>query len=161
MNPEKDTSDQIENEEPIEEIDHPRINRQIFQSMSMMEVRLPHERRRKCTDVVCLIIFLVCLFIQALIAITAYENGFPSVLIHPRDSYGQLCGYDEAVKDKPYLLFFDLSACANLSTQLFWLICKTPQICVAECPIWYWDYQHAAQVEERSGIIYFKVPSRI
>ena len=118
----------------------------------MKKIQLPNERRRKCTDVACLIIFLVCCLIYALIALSAFHFANPNVLIHPRDSYGQLCGFDEPVKDKPYLLFFDLAACANLSSKLFWLACNTPQICVEQCPVWYWDYQHAAQVEQLNGI---------
>lgn len=52
--------------------------------------------------------------------------GDPQRLVHPKDSHGRLCGFDNNLKDKPYLFFFDLTRCANptvLSTG-----CPTPQV---------------------------------
>ena len=81
------------------------------------------------------------------IAFYAFAEGTPSRLLHPVDSRGRLCGVDAGVEDKPFLFFFDLTACANIyrtvissgvanlsldTSNLF--SCPTPQVCVAECP---------------------------
>ena len=55
-----------------------------------------------------------------------FTLGNPEKLIHPTDSDGRICGFDDAVKDKPFLFFFDLTKCANpivLTTG-----CPTPQV---------------------------------
>lgn len=38
-----------------------------------------------------------------------FNQGDPTILVYPVDSYGQKCGVDEAVKDTPYLFFFDIT----------------------------------------------------
>lgn len=50
----------------------------------------------------------------------------------PSDSYGLRCGVDSEVLDKPYLVFFDLSKCADPRVPLTG--CNTPQVCVSNCP---------------------------
>ena len=52
-------------------------------------------------------------------------------LIHPTDSTGQICG-NGTLKDRPYLLFFDLTKCLN--PAVLTLGCPTQQVCVKECP---------------------------
>ena len=47
----------------------------------------------------------------------------------PTDSEGRKCGIDAAVKEEPYLVFFDLTKCISASTA-----CNTPQVCQAKCP---------------------------
>lgn len=53
-------------------------------------------------------------------------------LLHPSDTEGRKCGIDSAVKDKKYLIFFDLSKCARISTE--YRSCPTTQVCVEKCP---------------------------
>ncbi|KAL5483966.1 hypothetical protein EMCRGX_G020387 [Ephydatia muelleri] len=74
----------------------------------------------------------------------AWANGNPSRLLYPVDTKGRLCGVDDGVKDKPNLLFFDLTQCARVikltdllsgnvdTSKLF--TCPTPQVCVESCP---------------------------
>lgn len=50
----------------------------------------------------------------------------------PTDSNGRKCGVDNGVIDKPYLLFFNLEKCIDPRVPLFG--CKTPQVCVRQCP---------------------------
>ena len=53
-------------------------------------------------------------------------------LIHPTDSKGQICGGNGILKDRPYLLYEDITECLN--PAVITLGCPTPQICVKECP---------------------------
>ncbi|CAG9865298.1 unnamed protein product [Phyllotreta striolata] len=89
-------------------------------------------RKRSCTDVLCLSVF-IC-FIAAWIGIGFYAilNGDPSMLLVPRDSMGRRCGKDADVLEKPYLFFQDLTECLKPTTPFSG--CPTPQICVKECP---------------------------
>ena len=54
------------------------------------------------------------------------------IRIFPQDSSGKLCGID-AKADKPYLIFFDLTACVKRISSA-WAGCPTRQACVKECP---------------------------
>jgi solute carrier family 44 (choline transporter-like protein), member 2/4/5 len=113
-------------------------------------------KNRSCTDVLCLLLFVAFLIgwgvvgyfgndlwflrertvihcarverIDFLHFSTAlgFTLGNPEKLIHPTDSDGRICGFHDAVKDKPFLFFFDLTKCANpivLTTG-----CPTPQV---------------------------------
>jgi len=53
-------------------------------------------------------------------------------LLVPRDTDGLQCGQDSEVRDKPYLVFFDLAKCADPLVPING--CPTPQTCVKECP---------------------------
>lgn len=87
---------------------------------------------RGCTD-----IFFLCLFFLFLIAFGfagyyAQREGDLNKLLVPRDSEGFQCGQDSEVIDQKYLVFFDLSKCADPFVPING--CKTPQVCVKECP---------------------------
>lgn len=58
--------------------------------------------------------------------VAGFTLGDPQRIIHPTDSYGRMCGLHEAVKDKPYLFFFDLAKCAN--PKVLSHGCPTPQV---------------------------------
>ncbi|KAJ8960451.1 hypothetical protein NQ318_013735 [Aromia moschata] len=89
-------------------------------------------KRRSCTDVICLMFFLVFVACWVGIGIYAYHNGDPSTLLVPRDSAGSRCGFDSHVKDRPYLFFFDLTQCLDATVPFTG--CKTTQVCVSYCP---------------------------
>lgn len=63
---------------------------------------------------------------------SAYREGDFHNIWTPRDSQGFKCGVDSTVKDKPYLVFFDIKECASPSVLA--LGCNTPQVCVKKCP---------------------------
>ncbi|XP_011506573.1 PREDICTED: CTL-like protein 2 isoform X2 [Ceratosolen solmsi marchali] len=88
--------------------------------------------KRSCTDCFWLIIFVIFLSGWSSIAYYALKNGNIEKLIHPSDSEGRKCGIDSQVKDKPYLIFFDLTKCARISPE--YRTCPTTQVCVKECP---------------------------
>ena len=81
--------------------------------------------KRGCTDVPCLL--LLAAFIAAWIGVGFYSFAFgnPAQLIHPSNSEGEICGRGVHAK-RPYLLFFDLTRCARLSSALSG--CATPQV---------------------------------
>ncbi|XP_073972543.1 choline transporter-like 2 isoform X2 [Rhodnius prolixus] len=95
------------------------------------------KRRRSCTDIIFLILFIVFLVAWAFIAFYAFKNGSLSKLFNPVDSQGRRCGEDSEVIDKKYLFFFDLSKCASPKVLLNG--CDTPQICVEGCPKISWS----------------------
>eukprot|EP00094_Tigriopus_californicus_P004803 TCALIF_04623-PA protein Name:"Similar to SLC44A5 Choline transporter-like protein 5 (Macaca fascicularis)" AED:0.13 eAED:0.13 QI:715/0.81/0.91/1/0.63/0.75/12/74/636 len=86
--------------------------------------------KRSCTDVICLLLFLVFLGAWIAVAVYAFANGNPQRLIYPSNSDGEICGRGNYT-ESPKLLFFDLSRCARLSSVTG---CPTPQVCVKECP---------------------------
>ncbi|XP_025834918.1 CTL-like protein 2, partial [Agrilus planipennis] len=88
--------------------------------------------RRSCTDVLCLLLFIVFLVCWALIGFLALTKGNISVLINPKDSNGNICGVDSDVIDRPYLVFFDLTRC--ISRDVLTTGCPTKQVCVSQCP---------------------------
>ncbi|XP_055298755.1 choline transporter-like 2 isoform X5 [Sitodiplosis mosellana] len=88
--------------------------------------------KRSCTDVCCLFIFIVFLCVWGFIAHFAIKNGDLDRLLVPTDSQGRKCGVDNSVINEPYLLFFNLEKCIDARVPLFG--CKTPQVCVRECP---------------------------
>lgn len=89
-------------------------------------------KNRSCTDIICLLLFLVFVACWVAIGIWAIKNGDPNTLLVPRDSEGRRCGLDTEVKDLPYLFFFDLTKC--ISPTVPFTGCNTPQVCVTKCP---------------------------
>ncbi|KAJ8921441.1 hypothetical protein NQ315_003059 [Exocentrus adspersus] len=89
-------------------------------------------KRRSCTDVICLLLFLVFVACWVGIGAYAYINGDPATLLVPKDSSGSRCGVDSHVQDKKYLFFFDLTKC--LDPTVPFVGCKTTQVCVSQCP---------------------------
>lgn len=88
--------------------------------------------KRSCTDIPCLFLFVAFLAGWGFVAYYAIHHGDLDRLLVPTDSKGLKCGVDSEVQDKPYLFFFDISKCANYDVPLYG--CKTPQVCVRECP---------------------------
>ncbi len=115
----------------------------------------PHERKRRCTDICCTVLFIIFCVGQVFVVLMALTFGEPQVFLYPRDSYGNLCGSDVKVKHLPFLLFFDVVECAKLGIDVFWTGCTTPQVCVEACPSGYWTYQKAELDEKIPGIYLF------
>ncbi|XP_062126376.1 choline transporter-like 2 [Drosophila sulfurigaster albostrigata] len=99
----------------------------------------PRQRDRSCTDVPCLIIFLLFLGGWAFIAQYALRNGNLNTLMIPTDMFNQKCGKDSSVLKKNYLFFFNLDQCIDPLVPITG--CKTPQVCVEKCPseTFVWD----------------------
>lgn len=71
---------------------------------------------------------------------TAIKNGDLDRLLVPSDSKSRKCGVDNNVIDKPYLMFFNLEKCIDPRVPLYG--CKTPQVCVQQCPSTSFIYSH-------------------
>ena len=63
-------------------------------------------------------------------------------LAAPTDYAGRLCGIDEDVRDKPYLLVLDLKNCTGLNLE-----CLSPSTCVSECPNENYIYKRETNTE--------------
>lgn len=88
--------------------------------------------KRSCTDIPCLFLFIGFLAGWGAVAYYALHHGDLDRLLVPTDSNGLKCGVDSEVQKEPYLVFFDISECAKYDVPLYG--CKTPQVCVKECP---------------------------
>ncbi|PIK57291.1 putative choline transporter-like protein 2-like [Apostichopus japonicus] len=88
---------------------------------------------QSCTDIICLILFILYFIGMIAVGIIAFTSGDPRRLVYPTDSNGTICGIDEIAIDKPFLVYFDLTKCSPTK-----LSCDTPQVCVSECPKKYW-----------------------
>ncbi|CAI8016272.1 Choline transporter-like protein 4 [Geodia barretti] len=71
-------------------------------------------KSRRPKDLICLGVFIAFIIGMFAIAIVAWVDGEPERLIYPTDSRGRLCGVHDAVRDKPFLLFFDIKQCATV-----------------------------------------------
>lgn len=94
-------------------------------------------KKRSCTDVLCLLFFILFIAGWGVVSVYSFMNGNPAQLFYPSNSQGEICGNGDYV-DKPNLLFFDLTRCIQLSAALSG--CATPQVCVSKCPTIYWSY---------------------
>ena len=109
-------------------------------------------QRQSCTDVLCAALMLVALVLEIGVLILAFFLGNPALLIYPKDSNGNLCGYDTAVADRPYLAYFDLVACARLGPAALLASCPTTiQVCVDTCPSSYWSWLSGEVIEDLHG----------
>ncbi|XP_063633222.1 choline transporter-like 2 isoform X3 [Cydia splendana] len=89
-------------------------------------------RTRSCTDVVWLIVFILFLGAWGYVGYYGIKHGNVEQLLAPMDMKGRRCGLDSTLQDKKYLVFFDISECLSPTTAISG--CKTPQVCVNECP---------------------------
>ncbi|XP_071155589.1 choline transporter-like protein 2 isoform X2 [Mytilus edulis] len=97
-------------------------------------------KNRSCTDIICCLLFIVFFTGMIICTVIGYTRGDPYKLILPTDSKGQICGYDAVVKDKPYLMYFDISTCAQMGAAAAVSGCPTPAVCRAACPTSYYVY---------------------
>uniref|UniRef100_A0A674MQ10 Choline transporter-like protein n=1 Tax=Takifugu rubripes TaxID=31033 RepID=A0A674MQ10_TAKRU len=89
---------------------------------------------RKCTDVICCLVFFIVIFLYLALGVIAWLHGDPKKLIHPTNSYGQFCGQKGTHNfNKPILFYFNILKCTNPAI-LINLQCPTTQMCVSKCP---------------------------
>ena len=79
---------------------------------------------RRCTDVFCVVIFLLALGFGGYIFVYALEHGDPKSIMAPMDADGKFCGRDVGYEDYKYLLYADIS----YSLWFPWAVC------VNKCP---------------------------
>ncbi len=130
-----------------------------METVKREEFQMPHQKRRGCTDIFCIIIFAVFCIVQALVCVIGYTYGNPLLLIAAKDSNGSFCGIDKEVKEMPYLIYFDLIECAQMGAALLWSGCPTPQVCVTKCPQEYFHYLVADAMEQAADQGIFRMLS--
>jgi len=88
---------------------------------------------RTCTDLFCLVLFVLYLFGMGCITADAFRNGDPRRLTHGFDYKGHLCGVDPIVQGKPLLYWCGAGHVAEDGVPVA-LDLKFPT-CVAACPM--------------------------
>ncbi|RVE69082.1 hypothetical protein OJAV_G00074180 [Oryzias javanicus] len=90
--------------------------------------------KRGCTDIVCCILFIICVLAYIAVGILAWSQGDPRKAIYPTDSRGQFCGQAGTPLEKKSLVFyFNILKCASPMVLLEFQ-CPTTQMCVEKCP---------------------------
>lgn len=108
-------------------------------SEGVREVATPFKTKaRTCTDVVCLLLFSLCLVGWVAVAVIAFIDGDPKKVLYPTNSAGEVCGQG-VYRDKPYMMMFDITKCIGLGQVLEG--CPSPSVCVSACPTMEWDYK--------------------
>ena len=97
--------------------------------------------KRCCTDILCLLLFLVYTVVMIVIAIFSLNQGSLNYLIYPQDYTGKFCGADAGVLDKPKAYYPRLAADLMEQSALFaatgpmGFVSFSPKtLCVSECP---------------------------
>lgn len=96
-------------------------------------------KNRSCTDVLCCLLFLICVAAMVIVSAVGYGYGDPKKLVYPTDSEGNMCGVGEYAS-KPYLAYFDILQCTKVGVAAIATGCPTPAVCVESCPSSYWVY---------------------
>ena len=91
--------------------------------------RGPTEKNRRCTDLLCCIVFLAFLGGMGAATIYGYVNGNPGKLIAPIDGSSNICGYSTGFEDYPKLYIDNIVDAVNNPTQVF-----SYGVCVKSCP---------------------------
>lgn len=60
---------------------------------------------RRCTDIICLLIFAAAVGVSGYIGVYSLENGDPLRIMAPMDADGHFCGKDPGYEDYPYVYF--------------------------------------------------------
>ena len=97
----------------------------------------PVERERKCTDLLCCIIFNVAFVGMFVASIYGYMAGQPWKLIAPIDGDGRICGWDNEngidMTEYSHLYFGDVNE-ALAPSSIYTLDIFEYGVCVKECP---------------------------
>ncbi len=89
----------------------------------------PTDKNRRCTDVLCCLVFVAFMVGMIWSTVYGYVNGNPGKLIAPIDGDKNICGYSAGVEDYPKLYIDDISTAASDPTNVF-----SYSVCVKSCP---------------------------
>uniref|UniRef100_A0A8C7YWP5 Choline transporter-like protein n=1 Tax=Oryzias sinensis TaxID=183150 RepID=A0A8C7YWP5_9TELE len=84
--------------------------------------------KRGCTDIVCCILFIICVLAYIAVGILAWSQGDPRKAIYPTDSRGQFCGQAGTPLNKSMVFYFNILKCAS-PLVLLEFQCPTTQEC--------------------------------
>ena len=91
----------------------------------------PVTKPRRCTDVICCMIFSATFFGMIVLSFIGYIAGEPWKLIAPIDADRNICGWTDGYQDYPYLMIGKIDEAASPS-DLFDVF--DYGVCVKECP---------------------------
>ena len=91
----------------------------------------PVEKPRRCTDMVCCIIFSVAVGAMFFFSILGYINGEPWKLVAPIDGNNNICGYSEGYEEYSHLYIDDITE-AIAPSNIMGIF--SYGVCVKECP---------------------------
>ena len=89
----------------------------------------PTDKNRRCTDVLCCLVFMAFIVGMGWAVIYGYVNGNPGKLVAPIDGDGSICGYDPGYEDYPYLYLDNIVTAAGDAHNAF-----SYGVCVKDCP---------------------------
>ncbi|XP_069032951.1 choline transporter-like protein 4 [Embiotoca jacksoni] len=99
---------------------------------------------RGCTDIFCCVLFLAVILGYIVVGLLAWLYGDPRHVLYPRNSTGWFCG-TEANKGRPHLFYFDIVKCSTsvnvMAASLNGFQCPTTQVCVKQCPSFFWGVE--------------------
>lgn len=94
--------------------------------------------KRCCTDPLCLLLFFIYTAAMIVVAVMGLSGGNLDRVLYPQDKYGQFCGKDAAVADRPFAywpqLDADIQSQALILTAGLWWKFQPTQLCVPSCP---------------------------
>ena len=85
--------------------------------------------QRRCTDMLCCLVFLVFIAGMGVCTVFGYSHGDPNKLTSPIDGDRNICGVTEGYQDYPYLFISDISGAIASSASIF-----ENGVCVKKCP---------------------------
>ena len=91
----------------------------------------PVEKPRRCTDIICCLIFSAVVVGMFICTFYGYINGEPWKLIAPIDGDGNICGWTAGYEDYSHLYIGDITTAADPSNiyNIF-----NYGVCAKECP---------------------------
>ena len=91
----------------------------------------PVEKPRRCTDIICCMIFTATVVGMMICTVYGYAEGAPWKLLAPIDGDGRICGYTSGVEDYTHLYIGNIDEAAQPSNVMDVF---TYGVCVKECP---------------------------
>ena len=85
--------------------------------------------QRRCTDMLCCLIFTLFIVGMGVCTIFGYAHGDPNKLVSPIDGDGNICGVTDGYQDYPYLFIADISGVVASDENIF-----INGVCVKKCP---------------------------
>ena len=100
-----------------------------YKSIISEEVRDGPLPNRRCTDVLCCLLFTVFLVAMFVVGVVGFANGEPELLIYPYDSDGHQCGRpNHPARDYKYIYYPGADPDSGLSNYTKY------RICLKHCP---------------------------
>jgi len=88
---------------------------------------------RRCTDLLCLLVFLAATAGMGYIGLYAVENGDPDRIMTPYDAAGFFCGKSSGYENYPYLWFQNLESDMWIAYSVCVSTCPTAGVATSDC----------------------------